>query len=210
MIKDDPFEERSENRIETLYNVSRRTVMKAAGVGAMSGGVLTGTAAATEHEDNDDNDDIDDEYGDPDDGEVDEPESFSADVLAPHAPFTDSLSAELTLEFADDHDGDPINVDMDDASSVVFLELNWEPEGAVGWHRHPGSAIVNVVEGELDVVWERDCVTRTYTAGDSFFDFGGVHNATNASESECALAYGVFLGVPEGAPVTEWVEPVDC
>lgn len=209
MTKDDPLGKQSENRIETLYGVSRRTIMKAAGVVAMSGGALTSTAAAAEHED-DDNGDIDDEYGDPDDGEVDEPDGFSAEVLSPHAPFPDDVAAELTLEFADDHEGDPIVADMDDASTVVFLELNWEPGGSVGWHRHPGSAIVSVVEGELDLVWERDCVTRTYTSGDSFIDFGGIHNATNTSETECALAYGVFLDVPEGAPVTEWVEPRDC
>lgn len=207
MTEDDRLGMQPENRIETLYSVSRRSIMKAAGVVAMTGGVVTGTAAAAEHEDTDD---IDDAYGDPADGEVDEPDGFSAEVLAPHAPFRDELAAEFTLEFAEEHEGDPIVVDMDDASTVVFLELNWEPGGSIGWHRHPGSAVVNVVKGELDVIWERDCVTRRYAAGDSLFDFGGVHNATNASETECVLAYGVFLGVPEGEPVTEWVEPVDC
>lgn len=54
MTEHDLLGKRPENRIENLYSVSRRNIMKAAGVVAMSGGALTGAAAADEHTDTDD------------------------------------------------------------------------------------------------------------------------------------------------------------
>jgi quercetin dioxygenase-like cupin family protein len=203
------------NEPNPVDGVLRRTVVKASAVAAGTFGMI-GSASATsdddEENDNDDDVDIDDEYGDEDedDNDVDEPEGFTADVLAPHGGFLDDVATRLTLEFADEHEGDPIEVDLDDTSNIVFLELNWEPEGTIGWHRHPGPVMVNVVEGELEVVWERDCVPRTYTAGDAFLDPGEVHIASNPSDTDCTQAFALALGVPDDDPVTEWVEPVDC
>ncbi|WP_336344801.1 cupin domain-containing protein [Halalkalicoccus ordinarius] len=209
MTEDDPLGKRSENRIETLYGVSRRTIMKAAGVVALGGGALTGTAAAAQHEDDDDDVDIDDEYGDVEDEEpeVDEPDGFEVDVIAPHAPFPDELAATFDLTFADDSDECPIVVELDDASTVIVAEVTWTEGGTSGWHRHPGVVIVNVVEGEIEVTWEHDCVPRTYSAGESFFDPGEIHIADS---DDGAVAYATFLGIPDGEPATEWVEPVDC
>lgn len=48
-----------------------------------------------------------DEYGNTNGDGVDEPDGFEVDVLAPHASFSDDVSAKFTLEFADEHDGDP-------------------------------------------------------------------------------------------------------
>jgi quercetin dioxygenase-like cupin family protein len=212
MTEDDPLGKQSENRIETLYGVSRRTIIKAAGVVAMSGGALTSTVAAAEHENNDDNDDnvdIDDEYGDVEDEEpeVDEPDGFEVDVIAPHAPFTDELAATFELTFADDDDECPITVELDDASTAIVARATWTEGGTSGWHRHPGVSLVNMVEGEIEVTMAHDCVPRTYAAGDAWFDPGHVHNADSA---DGAVAYVTFLGIPDGEPATEWVEPVDC
>lgn len=202
MTEDSPLEKQPENRIETLYGVSRRNIMKAAGMVAMTGGALTGTAAANEHEDESESEDGEET------GEVDEPEGLSIEVLAPHAPFTDDVSAEFQVTY--EADGEEV-VTLDDASTVIFAKATWQPGGTTGWHTHPGPVIVNIVQGELEIVHEEGCVTHTYPAGEAFLDTGE-HNevARNPSETECTVVYLTFLGVPDGEPATEWVEPRDC
>lgn len=142
-------------------------------------------------------------------GDVDEPEGFTVDVVAPHAPFSDELASQFRLKFAEGGTGTIVN-NLDDTSTIIVAEVSWDPEGTSGWHRHPGVAIVNIVEGDLEVTWKQDCEPRTYTAGESFFDPGDIHNAINLSDSEGAFAYVTFVGIPDGEPATEWVEPVDC
>ena len=202
---------------EPIAGVLRRTVLRASAVAVGTLGTL-GTAAADDHGgtggDNEGNGNGTDEDEDDDGGEtaeaVDEPDGFEVEILAPHAPFVDDVAAELTLEFADGPEGEPIVVDLDDASTLVVAEVTWTPGGTSGWHRHPGPVLVNVGEGELELVWERDCVPRTYTAGESFLDPGEIHTARNTSNTECARAYAMFLGIPDGEPATVWVPPVDC
>lgn len=185
----------------------RRTVLKASAVAVGAVGTI-GSVAADSHGEADDGGGVDETEDDGTDA-VDEPDGFEVEILAPHAPFPDDVAAELSLEFADS-EGDPIVVDLDDASTLVVAEVTWTPGGTSGWHRHPGPVLVNVVEGELELVWERDCVPRTYAAGESFLDPGQVHTATNTSDAECARAYALFLGIPDGEPATVWVPPVDC
>ena len=205
---------------EPIAGVLRRTVLRASAVAVGTLGTL-GTAAADDHGgtggDNGDNgsgaNGNGTDEGEDDGGEtaevVDEPDGFEVEILAPHAPFVDDVAAELTLEFADS-EGEPIVVDLDDASTLVVAEVTWTPGGTSGWHRHPGPVLVNVVEGELELVWERDCVPRIYTAGESFLDPGEIHTARNTSDAGCARAYAMFLGIPDGEPATVWVPPVDC
>ena len=190
-------------------SVLRRTVLKVTAVTAGTLGLIT-PASASEYT----GDDYQDEEGEEapvDESNVDEPVGFEAEMIAPYAPFPDNMSMTFTLTFAEDHEGAPITVCLEDASTTAFIEARWEPGGTVGWHTHPGPVIVNIVEGELELVWERDCVPRTYSAGETFFDASGeIHTATNPSETEDTVAYAAFLGVPDGAPLTEHVEPVDC
>ena len=199
--------------------VLRRTIVKAGAVGA-GALVLGGAATASEgglvpDQASSSNEAAEeDAAGDEapgDEPEVDEPVGFEGEVLAPHAPFLDDVTVTFHLTFADEHDGDPIVVELDDASTTAVLEVRWEPGGTVGWHTHPGPVIVNIVDGELELVWERDCVPRTYAAGETFFDPSGeIHTATNPSDTEETVAYATFLGVPDGAPLTEHVAPVEC
>lgn len=140
---------------------------------------------------------------------VDKPEGFKIEILAPHASFTDEVSADFRLNFMG-NEGEPIERNLDDASTVIFAEATWEPGGTSGWHRHPGIAIVNIVEGEVESIWKRNCTSRTYVAGESFLDPGEIHIANNSSDSEKAKAYVTFLGTPDGEPATVWVEPVEC
>lgn len=201
-------------RTESTDGVPRRTVLKASAVGV---GALATSATATARDDdapaeNDDENDATDE------NDVDEPDGFEVEVVGEHATFPDEVGATFALMFGDD-DGETddgsdgtmgSHLSLDETSTLVVADVTWEPGGTSGWHRHPGSALVNIVEGELEITWERDCITRTYSAGEGFFDPGEVHIADNLSDDEEARAYVIFAGIPDGEPATEWVEPVDC
>ncbi len=141
-------------------------------------------------------------------GEADEPDGFEIKVLAPHAPFSDDLAARFRLKFAENGGGTIVN-NFQDASTMIVAEVDWEEAGSSsGWHIHPGIALVTMVEGEIDVTWDRDCIPRSYEAGDGWLDPGDVHNAEAVSDG--AKAYVVFLGIPDGEPATVWVEPAEC
>lgn len=187
----------------------RRLILKSSAFAVGTLGTITSVAAHEYGENGDAADSGDD--NDADDDAVDEPVGFSIDVLAPHATFPDQIAAAFSITYPDGEMG-TLESTLEDASTVVVAEATWEPAGTVGWHTHPGTAIVNIVEGELDVTNERDCVTHTYGAGEAFVDpgQGNVHIATNPSDTERTVAYATFLGVPDGEPATEWVQPVDC
>lgn len=73
--------------------------------------------------------------------------------------------------------------------------------------------IGSVVEGEIDVTFEAEhgCVTRTYAAGEAFVATGEHADVVeNASDTEPAMAYLVFLGVSAGEPPSNPIEPPDC
>ena len=143
-------------------------------------------------------------------GTVDEPVGFGVEVLAGHAAFPDTVAATFRTQHGDD--AAIVSTLPRDASNVIVAKVTWQPEGTSGWHTHPGPVIVSVVEGELEVVNERDCVVRKYGVGQAFLDpgQGNVHIASNSSTTDMAVAYATFLGVPDGEPASVWVEPVAC
>lgn len=193
---------------QRLDGVSRRTLLKASTVGA---GMLAASGTATARNDRQ----TEDEGDAGQESQVDEPDGFDVEILAEHAPFPDEVATTFSLRFAEtdgDEGGSPIGAHqyLDEESTVVVAEVTWEPSGTSGWHRHPGVVLVSMLEGEVEVTWERDCVPRTYAAGEGFFDPGVVHTADNVSDGEGARAYAIFLGIPDGEPATIWVEPVDC
>lgn len=188
--------------------ISRRTALQTGAIGLGAVG-LTGTGTANE----DESDDVGAGNDYEDGPDIDEPDGFEVEVVGEHATFPDEVGTTFALMFAEgDDDGGTMGSHhtLDDESTLVVADVTWEPGGTSGWHRHPGSALVNIVEGELEVTWKRDCLTRTYAAGQGFFDPGEVHIADNVSDDEEAQAWVIFLGIPDGEPATEWVEPVDC
>lgn len=181
----------------------RRTVLKAgtATLGALGLGMITPVTASSRESTHS--------------SEIEEPDSpvgFGVEILAGHANFPDAVAAEFRTTY-DEGDSEAIVSDLpSDASSVIFAKVTWEPEGTSGWHTHPGPVIVSVAEGELRLINERDCVERTYGAGEAFIDpgQGNIHIASNPSTTDTAVAYATFLGVPDGEPATVWVAPADC
>lgn len=197
-------------------DVPRRTVLKASTIAA---GIVAATGPATAAGDRPSQErrhpivvDAGVDVHTTGDDDVDEPEGFNVDVLAGHAAFPDDVATKFRIKY-DEGDVGTIVSDLPcDASSVVFARATWEPEGTSGWHTHPGPVIISITEGELELVNERDCVAHTYAAGEAFIDpgQGNVHIASNPSETDEAVVYATFLGVPDGEPATIWVEPPDC
>jgi len=185
------------NEATQIDRLSRRTVVKAGAVTLGALGLFTPAVAARPLP--------------PESRTVDAPSGFGVELLNGHATFPDTVTAKFRMQY-EGGNGSLVSNLMYDASSVVVAKVTWAPEGTSGWHTHPGPVIVSVAEGELVVVNERDCIPRTYTAGQAFIDpgQGNVHIASNPSPTEGAVAYATFLGVPVGAPATVWVPPVDC
>jgi quercetin dioxygenase-like cupin family protein len=185
------------NELTQTDSLSRRTVVKAGGVGLAALGLFTPAVAARPLP--------------PETRDVDSPSGFGVEVLNAHASFPDDVSAVFRMKY-DGGSGTIVSNLPADASSVVVAKVTWDPEGTSGWHTHPGPVIVSVAEGEVELINERDCIARTYTAGEAFIDpgQGNVHVASNPSTTDIAVAYATFLGVPDGAPATVWVPPVDC
>ena len=90
-------------------------------------------------------------------------------------------------------------------TDVVTQSLTVAPGGTTGWHGHPGPVLVTVKSGALTVVYADDtsCQGTTYTAGQSFIDFGNVkvHTALNRGptnvDSDVSRSRGRELAVPD-------------
>jgi quercetin dioxygenase-like cupin family protein len=99
-----------------------------------------------------------------------------------------------------------------DSKDVVVAKLTFDPHGFVGWHTHPGPAVVTIAQGELTIVNESDCTPRLYAAGKAFLDpgQGNIHIAVNDTEAE-VVVYATFIDIPPGMGPTELLEtPGDC
>jgi quercetin dioxygenase-like cupin family protein len=83
-------------------------------------------------------------------------------------------------------------------SDLYVTQNTLQPGGQTGWHTHPGPSLVTVIEGTV-TVYEDDCTSTTYSAGESFTDIGcgDVHNLRNETGVE-AKTVAVQV-VPHGA-----------
>lgn len=187
------------NNSKQSDGVPRRALLKAGAVGA---GTLTMSGAATASGDETTQDDNDqDSQG---------PGGFTTEVVAPHASFPDNVAAAFGVNY---EDGAEDSAFLQDASTVVIAKATLEPGGSSGWHGDKGPVVGSVVEGEIDVTFDAEdgCVTRTYTAGEALVATGEHADVVeNASDTEPAMAYLIFLGVPDGESPSSPVEPPDC
>ena len=87
-------------------------------------------------------------------------------------------------------------------SDLYITQNTWQPGGQTGWHTHPGPSLITVTEGTI-TVYEDDCTSETYNAGESFTDIGcgDVHDVRNETGA-VAKAVAVQI-VPHGAPRRE-------
>lgn len=110
--------------------------------------------------------------------------------------FLDDLDTTFRLKL----DGRATRVtQVRDPSDMIVARLTLDPGGSVGWHTHPGPALVAVRAGAIGIINAFDCVLRIYPAGSAFLDpgQGNVHVGFNATEG-VTEAYVTFIGIPPG------------
>lgn len=191
--KEEESEEKADRTNDDWPGVGRRPMLKALSAGAA---LTVGSGVATAGDGQDGNDDDDQQEG------------FEAEVVAPHATFAGDVAAAIGVSY---EDGARESVFLRDASTLVVVRVSREPGGASGWHTDNGPVLANVVEGEVDVTYGDECITRTYSAGEAAVITGkSADKVANASDTEPAMAYVIFLGVPDGEPPSSPAEPPDC
>lgn len=136
-------------------------------------------------------------------------DGVTVEALA-RAGFPDKISGMYRIQL-DGTSGTTVT-NVKDSEDVVVAKLTFEPDGFVGWHTHPGPAVVAVSQGALTIVNESDCVPRLYDTGQAFVDpgQGNVHVAVNDGE-DAAIVYVTFVDIPPDKGPTELLdEPGDC
>lgn len=139
-------------------------------------------------------------------GDINVPGGVTLEPLARGA-FPHPIDAQFKFR----HDRAMQVVQVRDVSDVIVARLTIAEGGSAGWHRHPGTAIINILSGTFGVIEETDCVLRTYTAGQVAFHRGqGILDVGfNAGEGD-VVALVTFLGVPAGQPATIGVPPEEA
>jgi hypothetical protein len=128
--------------------------------------------------------------------DIGEPGGFTIEPLARSA-FPDAIDTTFRIKL----DGRATQVvHVRDPSDVFVVKLTLEEGGSVGWHTHPGPAIVAVQSGTLGIINAHDCVERHYAAGQAFIDpgQGNVHVGFNAAAAGETVGFVTFLDVPSG------------
>jgi hypothetical protein len=86
--------------------------------------------------------------------------------------------------------------------ATLFVQhVSVAPNSALGWHTHPGPALVAVVKGSLGYQREvhGECVTTWYEAGTGFMDPGFGHVHRGIARGDGFEAYVTFV-TPTGSP----------
>jgi hypothetical protein len=95
--------------------------------------------------------------------------------------------------------------------NVATVHVTFQPGGSTGWHVHPGPALVTVKAGQLTLHRAKGCVTRTFSAGQTFLELGPTDlNLTRNQTAGVTETVVTFL-LPVGAPITvDAPAPTDC
>ncbi|HET6818335.1 MAG TPA: hypothetical protein VFH66_14000 [Mycobacteriales bacterium] len=109
------------------------------------------------------------------------------------------------------HDSsDDFKLYQKNAADFVMVSYQLAAGGTLGWHTHPGPALITVTSGTLTIV-EQDCSVHQYPAGSAFVDvgMGEVHDAFNEG-SDTVTGYATYLNVPTGSPSRIDAEAPSC
>jgi len=111
-----------------------------------------------------------------------------------------SVRAALAERLNVHHDGlDLQTANPNNAYEVVFQKIKYPAHSSSPWHTHPGFVLVLVQQGTVTHL--DGCTPTTYTAGQSFFEAGGVGTIENTTNDD-AILYAAFV-VPRDAPLKD-------
>lgn len=86
---------------------------------------------------------------------------------------------------------------------AVLVEVNFAPGVSAPEHRHPGSILGYVVDGQMRFAINNE-PDQIVPAGGTFFEpSGALHTAFGAARPDTPARALVFLVVPNGSPLTE-------
>ena len=86
---------------------------------------------------------------------------------------------------------------------AVLVEVNFAPGVAAAEHRHPGSILGYVVDGQMRFAINNE-PDQIVPAGGTFFEpTGALHTAFGSARPDAPVRALVFLVVPNGSPLTE-------
>lgn len=117
-------------------------------------------------------------------------------------PFTERIDVKMQA-----HVGGKVDtVQVHGAADMVVAQITVAPGASIGWHSHPGPAVVVVVTGTLTIYDGDDptCTGRSYgpgtaspSYGEAFVDLGQghVHDARNEG-TELVTVYVTYFDVP--------------
>lgn len=128
------------------------------------------------------------------------PDPISAEMLTERAAF----AGDVSIEFSQDLEGLPEQlITRDDASHLLMARFTIQPGAVFPWHTHPGTVLINVIQGEFVFVFADDCVHREFAPGDALVDPGDVvHTAYNPGDDEPTQVVVAFIGAPAEGPLT--------
>jgi len=125
-----------------------------------------------------------------------------------HAKATPSsgIAAELlargTIAQASDVHVAGVELETRGPIDVATVHVTFQPGGSTGWHVHPGAALVTVKTGQLTLRRAKGCRTRTFSAGQTFLEFGPNDVNLTRNETSGVTETVVTFLLPVGAPTT--------
>ena len=93
---------------------------------------------------------------------------------------------------------------------VATVHVTFQPGGSTGWHTHPGPALVTVKTGQLTLHRAKGCTTRTFSAGQTFLEFGPKDVNLTRNETGAVTETVVIFLLPVGAPITVDAPAPNC
>ena len=85
---------------------------------------------------------------------------------------------------------------------VATVHVTFQAGGSTGWHTHPGPALVTVKAGALTLHRAKGCRSRTFSAGQTFLEFGPDDVNLTRNETGGVTETVVTFLLPVGAPIT--------
>jgi hypothetical protein len=123
-------------------------------------------------------------------------------TATPPSGITAQLLARGTIAHASQVGVAGIKLQTRGPIDVATVHVTFQPGGSTGWHVHPGPALVTVKTGQLTLHRTNGCTTRTFSAGQTFLEFGPKDVNLTRNETGGVTETVVTFLLPVGAPIT--------
>ena len=120
-------------------------------------------------------------------------------IATPGSGFTATPHvARATLAEPVHTNADRIKFQTKNPADVSVVTIRYAPGATTGWHSHPGVAIIAVTQG-TGTLYEADCSSRRYSAGEVFVEAGNHAPVLFRNETQSEVVLTVTFVAPKGA-----------